>query len=268
LIKLIVSDLDGTLLGFDKKIKEEDKRAIQAAIEHGMDFAVASGRMDIEILEVLKEIEQKAHRVSQNGAYIYTKTDVSLHSATFEPTVARQIYQEAKQLEAIILVCNENTNFVETLTEQVRQLQVRLFHDIIEAPNMIKAIGTTIYPSKITVLAENDVITSFQQQVTKQFGDLVDTFISEERCLDIMPKNISKGNALRSLMEHLDVTPEETACFGDSFNDIPMFRLTPYSFVMSHAHPDVKKEARYIVDSVNEAVQIILTEINQVITKK
>ncbi len=89
MIKLIVSDLDGTLLGFDKKIKEEDKRAIQLAIENGIDFAVASGRMDIEILEVLKEIEQKAHRVSQNGAYIYTKTDVSLHSAAFEPDIAR-----------------------------------------------------------------------------------------------------------------------------------------------------------------------------------
>ncbi len=149
------------------------------------------------------------------------------------------------------------------MNEHVSELQKRLFYGLCEVPNMSGTIGADILPSKITVLAENEVITSFQQQIMERFGDVVDTFISEPRCLDIMPKNISKGNALRSLMNHLDVQPEETACFGDAFNDIPMFRLTPYSFVMSHAHPDVKKEARYIVDSVSEAVQIILTEINQ-----
>jgi Cof subfamily protein (haloacid dehalogenase superfamily) len=262
MIKLIVSDLDGTLLGFDRKIREEDKQAVQAAIEHNIDFAVASGRMDIEILEVLKEIEQKAHRVSQNGAYIYTKDDLSLHSTVFDAEIARLIYKEASQLEAIVMVCNENTNFVERKTEQVEKLRSRMFHDIIEAPNMFEAIGTTIFPSKITVLAENDVIVSFQKHISEKLELYVDTFISEPRCLDIMPKNISKGNAVLSLINHLNVKNEEIACFGDSFNDLPMFRLTPYSFAMSHAHPDVKKEARFIVDSVSEAVQIILSKIN------
>jgi Cof subfamily protein (haloacid dehalogenase superfamily) len=259
LIKLIVSDLDGTLLGFDKRMKNEDKRAIQFATEQGIDLAIASGRMDNEILDVLKELQQKAHRVSQNGAFIYTKTNLRLHAVTFPPQLAQQIYQQAKEWKAIVLVCDENAYFIEETNEYTNEIEKRLFYGLYELPNMLDAIGKDIHPSKITVLAEDEQIVEFEQKITNQFGNHVDAFISEPRCLDIMPKNISKGNAILALIKHLRVQPHEIACFGDAFNDIPMFRLTPYSFAMSHAHPAVKKEAQYVVHSVSEGIQMILT---------
>jgi Cof subfamily protein (haloacid dehalogenase superfamily) len=262
LIKLIVSDLDGTLLGIDNYIKKEDKHAIQLAVEQGIDLAIASGRMDNEILNVLKQLEQNAHRISQNGASIYTKTNLPLHAATFSPQLAQQIYRQAKELEAIVLVCNENTYFIEETNENTAEIEKRLFYGLYECPNILDSIGKDIHPSKITVLAANEQIIEFEQKITNQFGNHIDTFISEPNCLDIMPKNISKGNAVRTLMEHLRLQPDEIACFGDAFNDIPMFRLTPYSFAMSHAHPDVKKEAQYVINSVSEGIHMILTNVS------
>ncbi len=261
LIKLIVSDLDGTLLGLDNHVKKEDKLAIQLAVEQGIDFAIASGRMDNEILEVLQELEQKAHRISQNGAFIYTKTNLPLHATTFSPQLAQQIYRQAKELEAIVLVCNENTYFIEETNENTAEIEKRLFYGLYECPNILDSIGKDIHPSKITVLATNEQIVEFEQKITRQFGNHIDTFISEPNCLDIMPKNISKGNAVRTLMEHLRLQPNEIACFGDAFNDTPMFRLTPYSFAMSHAHPNVKKEAQYVINSVSEGIHMILKDI-------
>ena len=141
----------------------------------------------------------------------------------------------------------------------MEHMRSRLFFDIVEKKQMLDAIGHDLSPSKITVIAEEDVINRFQSFVHKQWDRYVDTFISEPRCLDIMPKQISKGEALRLLMNHLQLKGEEVACFGDSFNDIPMFRLTPHSFVMSHAPEQVKKEARYIVSSVHEAIETVLS---------
>ncbi|MNG28732.1 putative bifunctional phosphatase/peptidyl-prolyl cis-trans isomerase [compost metagenome] len=69
-----------------------------------------------------------------------------------------------------------------------------------------------------------------------------------------MPHQVSKGTSLLTLIEHLGFTPEETACFGDSFNDVSMFGITPHSFAMHTAHPDVKKQAAYTVTSVSEAI--------------
>lgn len=258
MIQLIVTDLDGTLLGYDRRVKKEDREAVVRAITSGIQFAVASGRMDNEILEVLKEIGHDAHRISQNGAFVYTNDHRLLHKRAFDPALARSIYEQARTLEAIVLVCNEQTSFVETKTEQIEQMRARLFFDIVEKREMLHAIGRDIHPSKITVIAEEHVVNHFEHVVNETWGPYVDTFISEPRCLDIMPKRISKGEALQLLMNHLRIQPEQVACFGDSFNDIPMFRLTPHSFVMSHAHEQVKKEARYVVSSVHEAIETVL----------
>ncbi|CUA79036.1 Cof-type HAD-IIB family hydrolase [Anoxybacillus suryakundensis] len=259
MIQLIVTDLDGTLLGYDRRVKTEDREAVVRAITNGIDFAVASGRMDNEILEVLKEIGHDAHRISQNGAFVYTKNHHLLHHSSFHPDIARSIYKQARTLEAVVLVCNEQTSFVETKTEQIEQMRSRLFFDIVEKGDMLEAIGRDIFPSKITVIGEEHVVLHFERFVRETWAQHVDTFISEPRCLDIMPKQISKGEALRLLMNHLQLNVEEVACFGDSFNDIPMFRLTPHSFVMSHAPEQVKKEARYVVSSVHEAIETVLS---------
>jgi Cof subfamily protein (haloacid dehalogenase superfamily) len=259
MIKLIVSDLDGTLLDWKKEISPKDAAAVQKAVNTGIDFCLASGRMDNEIGEILKTLGHKFHRISQNGAFIYTKDDVQLHSKTFTSDLAHQIYEKTRLPEFITLVCNFDTNFVEQRNEIVIKLEERMFHPIVEQRDMCESIKNSIItPSKITVLGEHEAVVRFQETIKKAFGDEVDTFISEKQCLDIMPKNISKGNALMKLIEHLGLKSEEIACIGDSFNDIPMFRLTPHSFVMSHAHSDVKKEANHVVETVHEAIEMIL----------
>ena len=78
--------------------------------------------------------------------------------------------------------------------------------------------------------------------------------MSGKRYVDIMPRGVSKGSALRRLMEHLQIEANEVACIGDSFNDISMFEVTPHSFTLHHAHPYVKERANHIVRSVEEAI--------------
>jgi Cof subfamily protein (haloacid dehalogenase superfamily) len=264
MIKMIVSDLDGTLLDWNKEISSNDAAAVQKAVDAGIDFCLASGRMDNEIGEILKSLGQKFHRISQNGAFIFTKDDMQLHSMTFTSDLAFQIYEKTRIHDFITLVCNFDTNFVEQRNEIVIKLEERMFHPIVEQRDMLESIkNAAITPSKITVLGEHEAVVNFEETIKKSFGDQVDTFISEKQCLDIMPKNISKGNALMKLIEHLGMKPEEIACIGDSFNDIPMFQLTPNSYVMSHAHPNVKKEANDVVDTVHEAIEKILA-INKV----
>ncbi|MDF0725442.1 HAD family hydrolase [Cytobacillus sp. S13-E01] len=266
MIKLLVSDLDGTLLPFDKKVTEKDISALERAKKSGIDICFASGRMDIEINEVLKSINEKFHRISQNGAFISTNQDVQLLATTFESELAKQIFNEVRSLEFITLVCSYDTNFTEQKNEHVLNIEKRMFHPITESPFLLDEIPT-IKPSKITVLGEEKAIIQFQQRLLSQYPNQIDTYISEKQCLDIMPKNISKGNAVTALINQLGYEPSEVATIGDSYNDIPMFRLTENSFVMSHSHKDVQKEAMHVVNSVSDAIDIIL-EKNRQLSKK
>ncbi|WP_189655122.1 HAD family hydrolase [Bacillus sp. HNG] len=259
MIKLIVSDLDGTLLQENNTVKSEDAEALKQALQEGLQISIATGRMDTEIKEVLTSIGQNFHRISQNGAFASTIDEKSIFSRTFTTETAESIYKRVLDPKFVTIVCSYDTNYTHENNEYVEGVQKRMFHPIIIDPE-IGSKFNEVKPSKITLIGfENDII-EIHKRLSNEFKDEVDIFISETHVLDIMPKQISKGNAIKKLLEDLSLKPEEMACIGDSFNDIPMFRLTPYSFVMSTAHDDVKKEAKFVVETVAEAVEMILKE--------
>jgi Cof subfamily protein (haloacid dehalogenase superfamily) len=258
MIKLLVSDLDGTLINKQNQVAAYDAEALKQLRKRGVDICLASGRMDNEIMEVAKSVDDQFHRVSQNGAFVLTNEHLSLHARTFEHELAKKLYEAAYSDRFITMVCSDNINFVAQKNEIIQPIEERFFFPIEEQLDMLNEIGRSLTPSKITLLGHHEDVLEMQQAIEDVFHEDVDTFISEKGCLDIMPKNISKGNALLLLLEHLQLKPEEIACVGDSFNDIPMFQLTPNSFAIAHAHEDVKKEAAYVVESVSEAVKIIL----------
>ncbi|MGP4067394.1 HAD family hydrolase [Halobacillus sp. B29] len=255
MIKLFVSDLDGTLLGMDHYIKNEDIDALRRMVEQGTPLTVASGRMDHEIKEVLSRLKVPGHRISQNGAFVFNESDGHIHSKTFEGELARKVMNHIEQEPMIKTVSTSDKTFTKEHNEWIDKISEQLFHDIIVEPQMADQFGTTIAPSKITLHGkENDVIAAYKR-IDEAFGERTDSFISHETCVDIMPKSINKGSGLHSLIAELGIHPHEVACVGDSFNDLPMFELTPHNYVMSTAHPEVQEKANTVVDHVHEAIE-------------
>ncbi|MGD6793404.1 Cof-type HAD-IIB family hydrolase [Metabacillus indicus] len=261
MIKLFVSDLDGTLLDHQKEVSEKDIEALKQLKNSGVDICLASGRMDVEIGEILTKIGEKYHRISQNGAFINTDSDESLHALTFESVIAQEVFDVVRSEDFITIVADYSTNYTERRNEAVTSIESRMFAPITENEQLAEGIGRDIKASKISILGEYESLLPLQNKLRERYPDTIETYISDRQCLDIMPKHISKGNALHMLIQHLDISPSEIACIGDSFNDIPMFRLTPFSFAMENALPEVKKEAAYTATSVGDAILKVM-EIN------
>lgn len=255
MIKLFVSDLDGTLLGMDHFIKNEDIDAIRRLIEKGIPLAVASGRMDHEIKEVLKRLGVTGHRVSQNGAFVFDEQEKHIHSKTFDEHMARRIMGTIDHEPMIKTVSTAEETFTESHNKWIDIISEQLFHEIIIAPDLRGRFGTEIIPSKISLHGEEPDVIEASKRINQTFGDEIDSFISHESCVDLMPKAINKGTGLHALMKELDIQPHEIACVGDSFNDIAMFGLTEHSYVMSSAHDEVISNASTVVDHVHEAIE-------------
>ncbi|TYR79835.1 HAD family hydrolase [Priestia megaterium] len=258
MIKLFVSDLDGTLLHEEKYIEQHNIEALQHLQKSGVEVCLASGRMDSEIVKISTDINNTFHRISQNGAFVLTHDDKPLHTKVFDHTLASELYKRTMNPNHIILVCSNDTNYVEERNDIINEIEKYMFFPIQEQLHMADSFGESLSPSKITVLGDHDELVALQAELNEQFGEQIDTYISAKRCLDIMPKHISKGNAIQILLDHLNLKPEEVACVGDSFNDIPMFQLIPNSFAMDTAPEGVKQHASAVVSSVSEAAHIIL----------
>jgi Cof subfamily protein (haloacid dehalogenase superfamily) len=261
MIKLIVSDLDGTLLDESIKVRERDIKSIHKALDMGINFCLATGRKDSDIIEVSKMIDRTFHRISQNGAFIVLDDQTDLHSTFFNSSLAQKIYRHVVDKEVLTFVATRDAEFIDRDNEIVERIQKILFSPFVINPNLKNDIGVSIQPSKIVVSGKDEVIEELQKELITAYSNEIDAFISAKYTLDIMPKNISKGNAVKKLAEQTGISPDEIACIGDSFNDVPMLQVAKYSFAMSKAKAGVKEHADYVVDTVGEAIEMIF-EIN------
>ncbi|KRE45538.1 HAD family hydrolase [Paenibacillus sp. Soil724D2] len=254
MIKLIVSDLDGTLLDHSKKVSSRELAALKKVKEAGIRLCLASGRMNIEMQQVLAEIGHRAYSVSQNGAFIHLDDGTFMKSQLFQPDLAYQVYQLLKDFDLVKLVCSGEANFITHLTPASDEVQSRTFQPFIVKEDVEQSLKGDFAVCKFSMFGKIETLLELKALMEEKLGDQLEMFISDKDCLDIMPLAVSKGSSLLVLIEQLGLQPEEIACFGDSFNDVSMFGITPHSFAMQGAHPDVKQKALYHVDSVAEAI--------------
>lgn len=267
MIKLFVTDLDGTLLNEAKQVEERDKLALAELVQNGVSVCFASGRMDGELVSVMEEVEGTFHRISHNGAYIYTDQGdpIRIGSPYFQRDIAGKIFQAALDQGLLGFVSTSQEKLIPEYNDLLKDYENRLKLDFTEQPALFEKLDTELLPSKICIFGEPDKLRAFQQQMREELSEKThDSFISGPECLDFMPKNISKGRAIQRLLEHLEIRVEEMACVGDSYNDLSMLDLTPYSFAMSDAEDTVKAHANSgVVQSVAEAAEFVLQYNNQ-----
>lgn len=254
MIKLIVSDLDGTLMQKDHTVRLEDQEALRRAIDSGIIIAFASGRMYPEIRHVMEHVGLQVHAVSQNGAYVHTADTNLLRHDSFETGLIRELAVAAEDKPFFTVMCSPDTYVVTSHSDENDKVQQNLLAPLIVMPHALEALGGELMCCKITYLGHVEELLTFKQQLLSAHGDKIDAYIADVNCLDVMPRHVSKGAGLQALQAHLGITPEETLCIGDSFNDVSMFRTTPHSFAMSSSHADVLAHARHVVDSVADAI--------------
>ncbi|SER58412.1 hypothetical protein SAMN04487944_106144 [Gracilibacillus ureilyticus] len=257
MIKLFATDLDGTLLKSGNIIKDEDKRAIQLLSKHHIDFAIATGRLDRDILEICKELKQPAHRVSQNGTFVKTKDSESIYSKTFDVSNSIAIHEKVTAYENVLCISTCDEIYISEITDEMKALENFLYFPLVEGIDFIEQYGKSIHASKYMLIGEEKELTGIQKELTDQFADKMESYLSDPRCLDIVPEGVSKAEGLKALAAHLQIKPEEIAVIGDAYNDIPMFEMTPNSFAMSSAPAAVQQKASYVVSDVCEAIEQI-----------
>jgi Cof subfamily protein (haloacid dehalogenase superfamily) len=258
MIKLIVSDLDGTLLQKGHHIKPEDRDALNKAAEKGIIISFASGRMYPEIRHVVDELQMDAHSISQNGAYIHTSAQELIRQDVFETDLIKQLALAAEGLPFYTILCSPDSYVITELTEGHAKIEQNLLAPMIVMPQAVEQLGSELMCCKISYIGPEPELVKLQEQLLNLHGDKIDAYISDVDCLDVMPMQVSKGVGLKALQEYLGVQPDETICIGDSFNDISMFKVTPNSFAISTSHPNVQSQAAHVVGGVAEAIEWVL----------
>lgn len=255
MIKLIVTDMDGTLLDSNKKLSKRFFPLMEELKKMGVYFAVASGRQPADLRETFGEAGDDVIYVGGNGGLIVRDGEIE-YIAEFKKEIVTQIVEHCRRIpEARAALCGAKNLYIDNEDGWFRYIVDRYFKKVVVLDDVLKAFELDeIYKISINTEIEPEVNTFPQMH---DYADYCDLLLSGEHWLDMIKKGENKGNGIAMLQKSLGVTPEETAIFADYLNDMPMMHSGYYTYAMKNAHPDIKREARFETKYTNDEDGVI-----------
>lgn len=242
-IKLIVTDMDGTFLNSSHEVSPEFSQIYEELKKRNILFVPASGRQMLGITKYFGDIESEMAFIAENGGYVIYKNE-ELFADRLDQKYVAEIITAIKSIPGATAVLSgkkkayfdtDNQGFIDYISQFYAESEKR--------GDLTQPIEDSIF--KIAVYhAEGAELNVYP--VLQQFEKYdLEVVVSGQYWLDIMNKNINKGNALEKLQKVLNITPQQTMAFGDYMNDIEMLKNAGYSYAMKNAHPSVKQAATF-----------------------
>ena len=242
--KLLVIDVDGTLLNDQKQITPHTKSAILKAQQMGVHIVLASGRPTGGILPLAKELELNnygGYVISYNGAQIIEmQTGNLLFEKRINPELIPYLDKKAKKNGFTIFTYLENSLITDCADDPYVQQEANLNNmHIRQVSNFPNAID--FEPCKCILASDNEQeLVGLENHWKKKLAGVADVFRSEDYFLEVVPPTVDKGNTLALLMEMLKLTREEVIAIGDGITDVPILQLAGLGVAMGNARDSVK----------------------------
>ena len=259
-VRMIVTDIDGTLLRSDKTISERTRAAIAAAQAAGIVFVVATGRMPRTMASIARAVGVQRWALGSNGAVIYDLvTDEIVAQFSIPPAVAREVILALRQgLPEIAFGCEAGLRFgCEPRYEELRPVARQQGTWRADALTLAQEPLTkliVLHPSLSadTLLAEAQAIV----------GAAVTCTHSGLPMLEISAAGVDKGSGIAALCQRLGFAMDAVIACGDMPNDLAMLRRAGLGVAVANAHPDVLAAADAITASNDaDGVALVLEQV-------
>lgn len=253
MIKLIVTDVDGTLLTEGtSEPQPQITETVRSLMKKGITFAFASGRSYESILGVFPELDDEAVFISNNGACVTEKGQTIVSYAMDRETVADVVSYIRSVSGSNILVTTEKYSYTESTDKEfidwIRygySIDLQCVENVLEIHEPIVKLAMFIGGIDAAVASE---------AAKKHFGNKISVMGAGRHWVDFIRDDVDKGNAVVKLQEKLGITRHETMTFGDNLNDIGLMKCAEYGCAVYGARQEVKDAAHEVLPDEDYAV--------------
>ena len=271
MIKVIASDMDGTLLGEDHKIAPETLSAIKEACDAGIRFMICTGRNFPGAMNELEGADLTCDYIVGSGAEVRDPRQQVVRSTAISPRLCREIYETVRKYPISVTFCTDGDDYRIGTEEEVEESlirQIQAFHlnqcrdeirdtelyqrmkrntRVISGIEELEKAGLPVY--KLFLLSGDlEMLDKIRRELEKNQEIAVSS--SFENNLEITDVKAQKGPVLKEYIESLGYTMDEVMALGDSLNDYSMLSMDFGATVaMENAVPEIRRVAKYTTRS-------------------
>lgn len=263
MIKLIASDLDGTLLqNGAQALTPRAIDLISRLCDAGIHFVSASGRQYDNQKRVFAPLKDRISFIAENGSICMHQGKVISRATINDDLAARILKEIQKQNHFEIVVSREDTCFIENNVPEFVNHIVNVMHNTTQIVDDITKVDGPILKIAICNMSDSThIVDKYLKHLQDLFGSEIKVVTSGNIWIDFIAPGSNKGTALQNLMDLFHVKPEECVAFGDQYNDIEMLQLVGTSYAMSNAAPGISYYSTYVTDSVEDVLEDILAQV-------
>ena len=238
-IKVVVSDLDGTLLNPQHRISDYTKSIFQELHNQNYLIVVATGRHHLDAMAIIKTLEVPVYLVSSNGARIHSPEKEELFSFNLDSEVVKNALNVEIDPEITVVLFKENVWQTNKVSEKLNAFQTELkYHPELVDYKTLEDFGAI----KIFFSCDNhEKLVKLKDAILENSSEHLHHAFSLPTCLEFMDKSIDKAVAIERVLEREGFTLAEAVSFGDGFNDVQMLSASGKGLIMGNA-PALLKE--------------------------
>ena len=254
--KLLVVDVDGTLLNDEREISKRTLASLLKVQQMGVRIVLASGRPTYGLMPLAKTLELGNYGgfvLSYNGCQIIkAQNGEILFERRINPEMLPYLEKKARKNGFAIFTYHDDTLITDSPDNEYIKNEALLNNlKIIKEDEFSTAIDFA--PCKCMLVSDKEkALIGLEQHWEKRLAGTLDAFRSEPYFLEVVPCGVNKANTLGALLEHLGVTREEVIAVGDGVCDVTMLQLAGMGVAMGHSQDSVKVCADYVTASNEE----------------
>lgn len=257
-VKLVVTDMDGTLLNPNHEVSTQFIDQFWALKEKGITVVAASGRQHNSIVEKLAAVENELTVIAENGAMTTFHGKETVFTPYPKGHLNKTLALLKKQENMHPVLCTNGSAFISKGQEKFEPI-LREFYSAFNVIDRLEDCTQEVLKIAIYHFESSE---KYIFPLVQDLANEVKIKISGPNWVDLSHPNANKGFALNALQKHLGVSREQTMVFGDYFNDLEMMEQAHFSYAMANAHPEIIKKANYRTGSNSEfGVETVLEKL-------
>ncbi len=266
-IKLVASDLDGTIISENNYIPDANLDAINMMNQNNINFAICTGK-SYSVSKNLCDKFNATYGIFNNGSQIYNlKTGDQIYSSSLELKDIKKCFEIAKKYNLHVHAYSDEL----LISEKLQYLDLRNFklqnsseYRFVIVKNILDYIEKNNLPIHQFVISGTSSLDSIKEEISQninvsivkisKLGEYKDNILNKEyEYLSIIPFNTNKGSAIKFLTKYLSLDEKDVMSIGDNLNDVDMLKNSGIGIAVANAYSELKDVAKYTTkNSVSE----------------